>query len=1070
MAHTSTTHLSCVDDLIRERASTISDAPLITYPNSAVRCAEWVEYTARDLDTFVDEAAKELTRQGLVPKERKSAKSEVVALLGHSDLDYAITILALTRMGFAVLFLSTRLHTEAYVSLLDKCECFRIVTTSKYADTVRSVRGTGRELETFDVVPKAIYGLPSTTPRFEKQTEFEDQSGVCAFIVHSSGSTGLPKPIFQTHRACLSNYQIGSGMRAFVTLPLFHNSGLSTTFRGIVAGRRTALYNAAIPITNANMLEAMRAIDPQSFNCVPYVLKILAETEEGIRALARCKVVVFAGSGCPDDLGDLLVDNGVPLIAHYGQTEMGQLMMSSRDLATDKTWNWLRPLPTAKPYLVMEAIGEGMYELVVLDGLPSKVMSNCDTPAPNSYRTRDTFEKHPTMEDVWKHVGRLDDRLTLVNGEKVLPVPMENRIRLDERVQDCVVFGAGRAFPGLIVVRSENVPREWTDEQYLDAIWPTIQSANEGAEKFSQIDRDMVQVLGVDTEYPRTDKGTIIRAASYKRFASLIDALYVRFEGGPSVAQTAVSGKRRMGADDWEPYLLNLIHERLGLKDIGPDTDFFNAGMDSLQAIMARGHMMRQLDLGGAVLGQNVMFEHPSVRQLTKHLTSLVRPESSSPAATSPLTPEEEAAAVMRELVHEYGQFEPFVPGDQTPDGDVVLLTGATGSLGAHMLSQLLAMPHVGHVYCLVRAPDPAAAASRVFGSLSDRGLGGALTPAQAAKVVALPADLSREADLGLGADVYARLRASVTSILHVAWAVNFNLGVRSFAPVHIAGVRNLLRLALSVPFSQPARFSFVSSISAAAGTPLPARVAESFVADPRHAQGMGYARSKWVAEHVVRRAAEEAWPSAAAAAAATVPPRVLRTGQVVGDSREGRWNATEAIPLMIQAAETMGCLPRLDERPSWIPVDVCARAVVELSGVVAAADEAEAVEDPGHVVYHVLNPRTFDWTAELLPALRAAGLAFEEVGQHEWVARLRAAAERGEDPARNPTLKLLDFFAGKYDNDRPGRRGLAFETEKTERRSAAVAGRFDVIGAGLMRKCVESWRAREWAAVKKLE
>ncbi|KAL8377138.1 hypothetical protein RB595_008015 [Gaeumannomyces hyphopodioides] len=1054
MAHTSTAHLNCVDDLIRERASTIPDAPLITYPNSPVRCADWVEYTARDLDTFADEAAKELTGRGLMPKERKSTKSEVVALLGHSDLDYAITILALTRMGFAVLFLSTRLHTEAYASLLGKCDCFRIVTTSKYADTVRNIRGTGRELETFDVVPKAVYGLPPATPRFEKQIEFEDQSSVCAFIVHSSGSTGLPKPIFQTHRACLSNYQIGSGMRAFVTLPLFHNSGISTTFRGIVAGKRTALYNAAIPITNANMLEAMRAVDPQSFNCVPYVLKILAETEEGIRALARCKVVVFAGSGCPDDLGDLLVDNGVPLIAHYGQTEMGQLMMSSRDLATDKTWNWLRPLPTAKPYLVMEAIGEGMYELVVLDGLPSKVMSNCDTPAPNSYRTRDTFEKHPTLEDAWKHVGRLDDRLTLVNGEKVLPVPMENRIRLDERVQECVVFGAGRAFPGLIVVRSENVPREWTDEQYLDAIWPTIRSANEGAEKFSQIDRDMVQVLDVDAEYPRTDKGTIIRAASYKRFASLIDALYFRFEGGPSVVQAAVNGKKRIGVDDWEPYLLNLIHERLGLKDIGLDTDFFNAGMDSLQAIVARGHMMRQLDLGGVVLGQNVMFEHPSVRQLTKHLASLVRP-APSPAAVS-LTPEEEVTAVMRELVQEYGQFEPFVPGDQTPGGDVVLLTGATGSLGAHMLSQLLAMPDVRHVYCLVRAPDPAAAASRVFGSLSDRGLGGVLTPAQAAKVVALPADLSREADLGLGADVYARLRASVTSVLHVAWAVNFNLGVRSFAPVHIAGVRNLLRLALSVPFARPARFSFVSSVSAAAGTPLPARVAESFVADPRHAQGMGYARSKWVAEHVVRRAAEEAWPPSAPA------PRVLRAGQVVGDSGRGRWNATEAIPLMIQAAETMGALPRLDERPSWIPVDVCARAVVELSG----GDG----DDPGHVVYHVLNPRTFDWTSELLPALREAGLAFEELGQREWVARLRAAAERGEDPARNPTLKLVDFFAAKYDNDLPGRRGLVFETEKTERRSGAVADRFDVIGAGLMRKCVESWRAREWAAAEKLE
>ncbi|KLU85459.1 hypothetical protein MAPG_04483 [Magnaporthiopsis poae ATCC 64411] len=762
-------HIGTLDDLIRERASTTPDAALLTYPSSPVRGADWVEYTARDLDTFADEAAKELTGLGLVPKERKSCKSEVVALLGHSDLDYAIAILALTRMGFAVLFLSTRLHTEAYVSLLNECDCSRMLTTSRYADTVGNIRGVGRELDTFDIVPKAIYGLPPTTPRFEKQVEFEDQSSACAIIIHSSGSTGLPKPIPRSHRSCLSLYQVGSGMRAFVTLPLFHTSGLSVMFRGIVAGKRTALYNAAIPITNANMLEAMRAVVPECFSCVPYVLKILAETEEGIRALARCRTVLYSGSPCPDELGDLLVDNGVPLISHYGQTEMGQLMMSSRDLATDKTWNWLRPLPVAKPYLVMEPIGDGTYELVVLDGLATKVTSNSDTPAPNSYRTRDTFEKHPVIEDAWKHVGRLDDRLTLVNGEKVLPVPMENRIRLDERVQECLVFGAGRAFPGLIVVRSENVPREWTHEQYLDAIWPTIQSANEGAEKFSQIDRDMVQVLGVGADYPRTDKGTIIRAAAYKRFASLIDTLYVRFEGGAPAA--AANGKKRMGVEHLEPYLLDLVHERLGLKDVGPETDFFNAGMDSLQAIRARGHLMRQLDLGGAVLGQNVMFDHPSVRQLAKHLASLLlRPMQSPPAVSAPLpTPDEEAAAVMRELVQEYGQFEPFVPGDQAPDGDMVLLTGATGSLGAHILSQLLALPHIRRVCCL-------------------------------------------------------------------------------------------------------------------------------------------------------------------------------------------------------------------------------------------------------------------------------------------WVARLRAAADKGEDPARNPTLKLLDFFTAKYDNDLPGRKGLVFEMEKTERRSGAVAGRFDVIGAGLIR------------------
>lgn len=51
-----------------------------------------------------------------------------------------------------------------------------------------------------------------------------------------------------------------------------------------------------------------------------------------------------------------------------------------------------------------------------------------------------------------------------------------------------------------------------------------------------------------------------------------------------------------------------------------------------------------------------------------------------------------------------------------------------------------------------------------------------------------------------------------------------------------------------------------------------------------------------------------------AAASGAGVHARVLRIGQIVGDSRVGVWSGTEAIPLMIRSAVTLGVLPDLDE------------------------------------------------------------------------------------------------------------------------------------------------------------
>lgn len=40
----------------------------------------------------------------------------------------------------------------------------------------------------------------------------------------------------------------------------------------------------------------------------------------------------------------------------------------------------------------------------------------------------------------------------------------------------------------------------------------------------------------------------------------------------------------------------------------------------------------------------------------------------------------------------------------------------------------------------------------------------------------------------------------------------------------------------------------------------------------------------------------------------------MLRIGQLCGDTKGGVWNETEAWPLMFASANTVGCLPELNE------------------------------------------------------------------------------------------------------------------------------------------------------------
>ncbi|HVR62303.1 MAG TPA: SDR family oxidoreductase, partial [Polyangia bacterium] len=625
-----------------------------------------------------------------------------------------------------------------------------------------------------------------------------------------------------------------------------------------------------------------------------------------------------------------------------------------------------------------------------------------------SYATRDLFIHHPTKTDRFKYVGRLDDWLVLVNGEKVNPVQFEHTVRSDERVAEAVVFGAGQVAPGLVIVPAKGYDSVSEDE-YIKMVQPTIDAANARAESYAKIARENIRVLKADAinDCPKTDKGTVIRSAFYKKFETLIESVYedAQAAGG--------GGDLQLDREGMQAWLTELVLEILklgpeGAARVTPDADFFALGLDSLGAYRMFSRILRTLDLGGqgSEVPGNVCFEYPSVRALASYLFAL----RSGQSYTKRSELEE-----MQVLIDRYAAFDAR-PRKDAGAPKVVLLTGATGSLGAHLLATLLRVPGIEKVYCLNRGSDPQ---RRTLESLESKGLAAPLD-----RVQSLSADLTR-ADLGLAPGALER----VNLVIHNAWSVNFNLGVSSFEG-QLQGARNLIDFA----FAANARYFFVSSVSSAVRSA--SVVPEAHTRKLTDAQETGYARSKLVSERLCQRARE-----------AGLDARVLRVGQIIGDTRHGAWNATEAIPLMIRSAVSMGALPTLNDTLTWLPIDVVAQVIVEI----CQAREA-------HDVYHVVNPRSLNWTRDLLPMLRDAGLAFQSISAQDWLARLAAS---NPDPAVNPTIKLLDFYRSKYAAPQTGP-AVFYETKVAESASHAL----QTVGppdAALVRKMVGYWTARGW-------
>lgn len=361
------------------------------------------------------------------------------------------------------------------------------------------------------------------------------------------------------------------------------------------------------------------------------------------------------------------------------------------------------------------------------------------------------------------------------------------------------------------------------------------------------------------------------------------------------------------------------------------------------------------------------------------------------------------------------------------------------------MAARLSVLPHVQKVYCLVRAGSIIEAYERLLKSIRTRRAYEDLPDIARNKLVAFPSDLS-QATLGLDPTVYNMLASEITDIIHCAWSVNFNLQLSSFEKDSIGGLKNLMDLCLKAQRPIPATFNFCSSVSAVVNTKED-EIPEALPKKLTYAQNMGYAQSKLVGEHLCVNATQQTG----------IQARVLRIGQVIGDRQHGIWNAMEAIPLMLQSAITIGALPKLNESPLWLPVDTVADTVIDISLSSSGATKSSSPPSPKDI-FNIVSHYPFHWTRDLLPYLRQAGLQFEGLDQRDWLRRLRTS---NPDPAANPPIKLINFFASKYGTDEP-RRALAWHTEEARRASSALEG-CEPLDPQLVRKMVGYFQRECW-------
>ncbi|KAE8141612.1 hypothetical protein BDV38DRAFT_278966 [Aspergillus pseudotamarii] len=373
--------------------------------------------------------------------------------------------------------------------------------------------------------------------------------------------------------------------------------------------------------------------------------------------------------------------------------------------------------------------------------------------------------------------------------------------------------------------------------------------------------------------------------------------------------------------------------------------------------------------------------------------------------------------------------------------GAVVLVTGATGSLGSHIVQKLAENPSVAQVVCVNRDSISVPALKRQQDAFQERNI--KLKPAARAKLRVLATDTAK-AQLGLPVHEYTWLVQNITHIIHNAWPMSWTRTVSAFAP-QLQSMRNLLDLAREAAIA-PSRnrvlvgFQFVSSIGVVGNSGTTGRVLERRL--PVSATvPIGYAEAKWACEALLDETLHK-FP-------ALFRPHVTRPGQIAGSSTSGYWNTIEHLPFFLKSAQALGVWPDLDGIMQWVPVDLSAGVMADL------------ILNPGasHPVYHVDNPVGQQWKDMNRVLARALGIpeSTEFIPLIDWVKRVRASplVPETENPAARPGMP--DWLETNFERMACG--GLILNTERAKEHSRTMAREVGPVSPEMVSRFMDYWR-----------
>ncbi len=456
-----------------------------------------------------------------------------------------------------------------------------------------------------------------------------------AYVMYTSGSTGIPKGVLVEHRTIVNtiiwrknNYEYAPGYVSLQVPPYFFDSSVTDIFTPLLGGSRLVLIRDEERSDLTVLKKTITKNSVTHFIVVPIFYNVLLE--EIADALNHIKMICCAGDNFPDELIRKHFERlpHVRIFNEYGPTEnsvnstayelhpqspkalIGKPINNVAVYVLDKRLG-LCPLGvTGELCLAGSSLSRGYLnrpELTHEKFVKAQLFENT---SPLFYRTGDLGRW--LADGNLEFLGRVDNQVK-IRGMRIEIGEIENQLLKHEQIKEVVVL-----------LRQEN-----GDESYLSAyIVPhSLQHTDLEPHKLKEYLSHVLPGYMIPAYFPILEKLPLTPNGK----------LDIKALPAPPQEPTEAYAPAR---NELEQKLIEIWEAVLRKKDIGINHNFFSIGGDSIKSIQ----ILSRLKSAGYQLEMKDLFQYPFISQLSNHVAKLARevvlaPDDHSFVPLAPLEP-----------------------------------------------------------------------------------------------------------------------------------------------------------------------------------------------------------------------------------------------------------------------------------------------------------------------------------------------------------------------------------------------------------------------------------------------